>query len=384
MMSKIVSMLLLSCVFLLARGAPIKQDTETSLADKGSSVQVKSTDEEELHNLKSKVPEVTKQGLSIVKTVTSSEKVINGQKESSSNAETKVLKPGTGKLIADVKVASQGHQNGNEAPEVETEVDIPDQGIAQKFKGYGKDEVPVNNPMAFTPKAVAEYLLVSGDLDGFFSSLEELVGAKVMSVDDAKSYEMAVEREYQLLLSELEQPDEMDYYDSLNFNRPDKREDDTDVFNIDSMARRVNLQNAIEKEEAYAELAQALVKDYMRESEVEDLPYENVIDGMNPQEVDNVIDLLADAIVSDELEREPEVAIPQPEMPQEEDDSEEAELDEIAQSMGQAPEVPEKEEGTEADVADNEKKSRTSQEAKETDDKKAKKGNDETIPAKKV
>jgi hypothetical protein len=91
-----------------------------------------------------------------------------------------VLKPGTNKVIADVKVVSQGQQNGNEAPKVETEVDIPDQGIAQTFEGYEDDEVPARNPMAFTPKAVAEYLLVSGDLEGFFSALEELVAAKVV------------------------------------------------------------------------------------------------------------------------------------------------------------------------------------------------------------
>jgi hypothetical protein len=55
------------------------------------------------------------------------------------------------------------------------------------------------------------------------------------------------------------------------------------------MARRAKLQDALEKEEAYAELAQALVNDYVTEREDEEVPYESVMDDMNPEEVDNVI-----------------------------------------------------------------------------------------------
>ena len=52
-----------------------------------------------------------------------------------------VLKPDTNKVVADVTLKSQGHQNGNEAPQLESEVDIPDEGIAQRFQGLAADEV---------------------------------------------------------------------------------------------------------------------------------------------------------------------------------------------------------------------------------------------------
>jgi hypothetical protein len=61
--------------------------------------------------------------------------------------------------------------------------------------------------------------------------------------------------------------------------------------------------------------------------------------------------------VADELDQESQNAFAQQEIPLEEGDSEEAELDEIAQSMGQAQEA---EMGNEPD-----KKSRTSEENKE-------------------
>ncbi|KAK6184893.1 hypothetical protein SNE40_007252 [Patella caerulea] len=134
----------------------------------------------------------------------------NGQEVKHEEVEQRVTNTETGEVVSDVQqdVTESKSPNGNEPHRVvETKVDIPAEDIHKTIiQNTAKDGVEdgSDESIEFTPTAVAEYLLETGEFENFYSALQDLVNSSVMTESEAENYQQEVMAEYQRLLAEID------------------------------------------------------------------------------------------------------------------------------------------------------------------------------------
>lgn len=203
----------MSCMLVCASAAPLKQDKpvkkvkptpEAFMSIEDALKQLSKGTQAPNLPLPSKV-----HGISITDSKTEVEKIVNGVKSGHSESETKISKP-SGKVIADVKTKSKLNPNGNKG----SKINVPDEGVERQF-----GESPATNPLNYSPRAVAEYLMTTGDVAGIMSAFQQLVNSGKISSESATLDIESVLSEYSRLVAEV-QEQEPAYPEPYYFEEP--------------------------------------------------------------------------------------------------------------------------------------------------------------------
>ncbi|KAI0213885.1 hypothetical protein LSAT2_001063 [Lamellibrachia satsuma] len=172
-----------------------------------------------------------------------------------------------------------------------------------------------------SPRAAAEYLMVTGDFESFDQAIADLVASDFLSVDDAASYREAVNYEFDLLtglLLETQQtyeqsefPESLEESQQLLRSQPDNVaaevepsvvDDDADS-DPDSRPTNDQLQSFLANEATLGEMLQVLSQQYqMKSSQSEPIRNDNADvkdDNSSNNQMKNVIDLLSDSMKQD-------------------------------------------------------------------------------------
>lgn len=233
-------------------------------------------------------------------------------------------------------------------------------------------ETPVNVDFDLTPQAVAEYLLITGDFEGFELAIQDLLGANILSEREVGQYKDMVSYEYQNLLTKLVDSEtqylqeiaaqEAPYFERNQVKVPNPQATvslDTPNVDVSNALRKMQIASMLEKEASVNNLLQQVLADYYDVPETE----MNEQDPKEEEEMMQVIELLKNAIdqgypidIPNDLagSQEEAVSAEQPEVEKAvEEDTAEKELDSIAELKN------EKEEKTQEDIKKPEEKKKT-------------------------
>lgn len=138
---------------------------------------------------------------------------INGAEKSQNKFEQAVLDPEKEGVISDLKEKLTEAKASPDSPihkSFKASLDVPPAGIHKEISDsdseseeQSEDFAGPKDTVEFTPKAVAEYLVRTGEMDEFKMLLNELVEASEISSEDAENYEKNVMDEYFKLAQEL-------------------------------------------------------------------------------------------------------------------------------------------------------------------------------------
>ncbi|KAK2187066.1 hypothetical protein NP493_178g02008 [Ridgeia piscesae] len=241
--------------------------------------------------------------------------VVNSQSESSEDAtEAKVSSP------VEPEVDSSEALNAP-APLEDDVSDERDEFInqASQLASLLPDDVDIS------PRAAAEYLMVTGDFDSFDQAIADLVASDLLTMGDAERYREAVNYEFDLLTRllletqqtfdqpELSQPSEdaqplpetqadSDEAQAAAYPEPSDVDVDTAVASEpDSRPSADQLQSFLANEATLGEMLQLLSQQYqMKTSQSEPTTDEETdVKGESNNKMKNVIDLLSDSMKQD-------------------------------------------------------------------------------------
>ncbi|KAL5020380.1 hypothetical protein ScPMuIL_003272 [Solemya velum] len=223
----------------------------------------------------------------------------NGKESSVQNNEKTVLNPVNDKLVGDIMQTITHPENGKS--KIETEIDVPEEGVHQQFVDPAMSELDETSPdesdlredtIEFTPPNVALYLAKTGAFDQFQEALEELVNNSMMTPQEAERYENEVFDQYTRLVQNVEQdlqyPDVDPYY-GYPYETPEFPEREEYIPVDEDM---LYAQYAMpDYGETYSELTKdegrALVNDAISRDETLDMMIKNMIDEWITREVVN-------------------------------------------------------------------------------------------------
>ncbi|OWF47335.1 uncharacterized protein LOC110454489 [Mizuhopecten yessoensis] len=214
--SEVVCTVLLVCVIGVLSG-PLK--TSTSQVDKKSEVPATRVNDqelalEELAELAAK----SHKNVAVQKEKTYYYTNVNGKVNSDSTSEEKILDPVKQELVLDLQKETKGDNKNGEPHEVTVDkIDMPAAGLHKSLVSNG-DDTEINDVtdeseqissktsdiISFTPEAVAEFLLETGEFEEFDQGLKELENSSGMTHEEAEEYKNSVREAYNKLYQEAE------------------------------------------------------------------------------------------------------------------------------------------------------------------------------------
>jgi hypothetical protein len=195
--------------------------------------------------------------------------------------------------------------NVNEVPKVLSK----HPGLVHKDKTITKEDLSLD----LTPKAVAEYLLITGDFEGFDKAVEDLLKSNIVKPEEARQYKDTVGTEYEALLHRLVDAKEAYLQEFVEAAAAEQDSLQQRVrrgqnqlaasipkggkVELGMTLRRLQLRSLLEREATLDELLQALVEDYLIKG-LTGAKENAVTDGKDLQEDDmeQLINLMANAV----------------------------------------------------------------------------------------
>ncbi|XP_033725483.1 uncharacterized protein LOC117315410 [Pecten maximus] len=216
--SEVVCTVLLMCV-LAAIAGPIKSVSSPKEDKKSSEAPAARVNDqelalEELAQLAAK----SHKNVAVQKDKTYHYTNVNGKVNTDSTAEEKILDPVKQELVLDLKQTTKSDDTEGGPHKVTVDkIDMPAAGLHKSIVSNG-DDTEINDvtddseqlsPEAsdiinFTPEAVAEFLLETGEFEEFDQALKELENSSGMTKEQAEQYKNSVREAYNKLYEEAE------------------------------------------------------------------------------------------------------------------------------------------------------------------------------------